>query len=257
MYLLKMLDKTRVIDARTAVEICGFTRYNKASDRLRILSNAGYLTIIEENITHKHYYLLTQKGMNVLYHPIKKISKDGKRYTYRINPPNVTPSNIRHEILCAKLIGKVLRENKELYPDDILSDRDRQKGWKSHKKFISHQCDIEISKYRVRIELELSRKWQAKLHRNIIMNDSTFAQVWIIENESAWRYLNKFAYENREMVFQLIRLKDIEEATIDCSQLYQELLNRNSDLKEMKENAERLKRKMQEQLTLDFDANDK
>lgn len=251
-FLFRVIEKFRVIDIDTAHLFCGFSNIKATARRIKILENEKYLhhTQVINSPFSKHYYLLTQKAMDLLFPCDEKISKKGYKYTRHIKPPSITPSNFEHEIACAKIAYKILSENNELSLDDMLSDRDRQKGF--HKsKFTSHQCDIEIPKYRVRIEIEISRKSSARLYRNIVINDTNYVQIWVTYTPGIKNKLEQFYMQHPQAFLVVIMVDELKNTTLELKDLYQQLLIKNKDLAEMLEQAKKFKEK-QKQLSLDL-----
>lgn len=252
LFLFRVIEKFRVIDVDTAHLFCGFSNIKATARRLKMLEDKKYLrhTQIINSPFSKHYYLLTQKAMDILFPSKEKLSKKGYIYTRHIKPPMITVSNIEHEIACTHMAYKVLSENSELSLDDILSDRDRQKGF--HKnKFVSHQCDIEIPKYRIRIEIEITRKNSARLYRNIVINDTNYVQIWVVYTKTVKNKLEQFAVKHPQALLVIIMADELEDTVLKLKDLYRQLLTKNKELAEMFEQARKFKEK-REQLALDL-----
>lgn len=250
LFLLRVIEKFRVIDIDTAHLFCGFSNIKTTARRLKMLENEKYLkhTKIIDSPFSKHYYLLTQKTMDILFPCEKKVSRKGYIYTKHIKPPTITASNIEHEVACTRMAYKVLSENSELSLDDILSDRDRQKGFYKNK-FTSHQCDIEIPKYRIRIEIEITRKSSARLYRNIIINNTNYVQIWVNYSKTVKNKLEQFSIQHPQSLIIAIMVDDLKDTPLELKNLYQQLLIKNKELAEMIEQAQKFKEK-REQLSL-------
>lgn len=247
--ILMALNKLRVLDIETVTSLCGFTQYCKCANRLAILYENGYVNYNQQGITCKKYYYITQKGMNTIFPGEERISKKGKRYIYYNKPPTFRQNNVNHEVLTGKVLSFVLKCNPELTIEDFKTDRDMMACDFNKRKMFKHFSDLQCEKYRIKIEVELTRKNIDRLRRNISYNSKSYVQVWIAGSTSVYNVL--IAEKKRYPQFQIyvIKMEKLEEEKIILSDLYNELLGKNPQLLEKIKEIEMLKIQRQKKQT--------
>ena len=241
--VLIALHKLRVLDIETIASLCGFTRYNKCADRLHILYENGYVNYNQQGMTSKKYYFIKQKGMNVIFPGEERVSKKGKKYIHYKEPPSFSLSKVNHEVMTAKVLSYLLHCNPRLEIKDFKTDREMQSFSPHKRKTFKHCCDLLCEKYRVKVEVELTRKEKTKLRRNISLNGKNYVQVWIAGNNSV--YNNLLAEKKRYPQFDIhvIKLESLEKEPIVLSDLYEELLKKNPQMLEKMQEIEMLNEK--------------
>ncbi|WP_291630925.1 hypothetical protein [Clostridium sp.] len=248
--VLKALDKLRVMDIDTIQKLCGFPAYNKCADRLAILYKNNYLQFEQFAVSTKRYYFLTQKGMNVICPGEKRISKSGKEYIFYRDPPAFNISNLNHELITAKVLVYVLKCNPELTIDDFKSDREMQSFSYLQRKTFRHCCDLLCEKYRVKIEVELSKKDNIRISRNISLNNNTYVQLWIASQNDVYNRLIKEKSNYRNFNIVVVKLDELEKEPIILSKLYEDLLKSNPKILNEIRELEELRKKKAKQLSI-------
>ena len=224
----KMLNKFRVLNSDLICFFCKFPSYHAVMLRLNSLYKNGYINKYRKDIYHKYVYFLTQKGINVIYPP--KISNKSK-YPIQKNPSKIVYSNIRHELIIATVVKRILETNTDCTIDDIELDREiRPKEFIKSKR--THIPDIRIKKYRFIGEIELHYKRPSELVKNIASNHFYY-QLWIIPTgkKKLKERINHQAKFEINTSIEVITLDQIEQFSFNLKQMQETLFNENEDLK--------------------------
>ena len=238
------------MDIETIQKLCGFTTPKKCGSRLAILYKNGYLKFEQFSVSTKRYYFLSQKGMNVICPGEKRISKSGKEYIFYRDPPSFNIANLNHEIITSKVLAYILKCNPELTIDDFKSDREMQSFSYMKRKSFRHSCDLLCEKYRVKIEVELSKKDNIRISRNISLNNNTYVQLWIASQNDVYNRLIKEKNRYRNFNIVVIKLDEFEKEPIILSKLYDDLLKSNPDILAEIRELEELRKKKAKQLSI-------
>lgn len=236
----KMLNKFRVLNSDLICFFCGFPSYLTVIRRLRLLCKQGYISKYRKDIYHEYVYFLTRKGINQIHMP--KVSKNG-RLVYP-EPSKIVYSNIRHELIIATVVKRILETNTDCTIDDIELDREiRPKEFIKSKR--THIPDIRIKKYRFICEIELHYKRPSELVKNIASNHFYY-QLWIIPTgkKKLKERINHQAKFEINTSIEVITLDQIEQFSFNLKQMQETLFNENEDLKS------RIEKKISNQIEL-------
>ena len=228
--LFRMLNKFRLLNSDLICFFCNFPSYHAVMLRLNTLYKNGYINKYRKDIYHKYIYFLTQKGINVLYPP-KKSNKS--KYPVQKNPSKIVYSNIRHELIIASIVKRILELNPDCSIDDIEVDREiRPKEFIKSKK--THIPDIRIEKYRFIGEIELNYKRPNDLIKNIASNHFYY-QLWIVpegKKKLKERIMEQSKIEMNTSI-HTISLDQIDTFEFDLKKMNEKLINENPKLIDM------------------------
>lgn len=228
--ILRLLDKLRCLDAHTIARLCGYYSHHKAANRMADLVKEGYVKVERLSTNSRNYYVISRKGMNVLYPRKEVISKNGLKYVKYPQPPNFSVTHYRHEIITANILAHILKCNPELTIDDFKSDREMQGKTSDDKKYIRHYCDLLCEKYKVKVEIELTLKKYSVIQENIALNGDDYMQLWITDTNAVYNSLTKLKDEMPYFSIEIVKLEDFENTNIKFSELHKKLLENNPRL---------------------------
>lgn len=234
MEVLEALNKLRVLDIDTITTLCGFSQHCKCANRMAILYKNGYVKYEQKAMTTKKYYFLSQKGMNTLFPAEVRKGKKGEYRFYR-EPPRYRESNLNHEIITANVLCYLLKWNPALTINDFQSDREMQQMKPQQRKKLRHCCDLFCEKYRIKVEVELTKKDMKRLQNNIAYNGNKYVQVWVVGNNEIYNRL--VAVKKKYVYFDIhiIKLEELENNPIIFEDLYENLMKKNRVIKSKKE----------------------
>lgn len=217
--VFKMLDKFRILNIDLIKYYCGFSSYRTSAGRLKILYDNGYVDRYRKDINSEYVYYLKRKGLLEIKSPI--IGKNNKKVFPKV--ANFTIHSITHELEIAKIVMLILERNKDLNIDDIKLDREMV-GERFHKKIKSHVSDIKIEKYKILIELELSKKNKEYIIKNVGDNQFYY-QLWIIPKSK--KIIKKIIEHEKKLqtntYIEVVDLESIDKYEFNLSNCKQKL----------------------------------
>ena len=250
--VLITLNKLRVLDIETSYQLCGFTRYNKCAKRLALLEKNGYIKYEKFYGSVKKFYILTQKGMNVIYPREKRVTKNGDSYVYQKKPPILKFTAITHEMTVAKCLLHILKCDENLSIGDFISDRENQMNMSYYEKMKSiHFCDLLCEKYHTKIEIELSKKQLTRLEKNFLNNGDDYVQLWIVGSNVLYKRLVDLKNRFPTYTVKVFTLENFYNTQINLAEWEKEIIQNNSEMQKHQEHLEYLmKKKKSEQMSM-------